>query len=82
MYRTGVFIDGASGKFSRGKVGPIVDDYLVNTGKLSPRRWKHILDACEPPSEELDPPLDSPVMQVDRRRLYVPSSPIQVSDSD
>jgi hypothetical protein len=76
MYQSGVSVD--VGQFSRDKVGTLVDDYLVNTGKLSPRR-EHIMDTCGVSSEELNPPLNTLVMQQDRRNLYVPSSPAQVS---
>jgi len=82
MHKTGVFVDGASGQFSREKVGSIVDDYLANTGRLSSRHWERIMKVCGVFSDEFSPGLDVPVLREDRRNLYIRSSPIQVSDSD
>jgi hypothetical protein len=79
MYKTGVLVEG--GQFSREKVGGIVGDYLNNTRVLSSHRWKCIMKNCGVSHEELNPPIDTPVMRDDRRNLYAPSSPIQVSDS-
>ena len=78
MYKSGVPTD--VGQFSREKVGTLVNDYLANTAKLTSRCWEHLMETCRVSNEELNPPLDTSVMQQDRRNLYVPSSPAQGSD--
>ena len=40
MHKSGISVD--VGQFTREKVGTLVDDYLVNTGKLSSRHWEHL----------------------------------------
>jgi hypothetical protein len=79
MFRTGSLVD--SGQFSREKVAHIVDDYSASTRALSSHHWDCIMESCGVLDEEVNPPLDTLVMQEDRRNLYTPSSPIQVSDS-
>ena len=78
MYKSGVPSD--VGQFSRDKVGTLIDDYLVNTAKLTSRRWEHLMETCGVSNEELNPPLNTSAMQQDRRNLYVPSSPAQGSN--
>jgi hypothetical protein len=71
MYKSGVPTD--VGQFSHDKVGTLVDDYLVNTAKLTSCRWEHLMETCGVSNEELNPPLDTSVMQQDRRNPLLPA---------
>ena len=78
MYKSGVSID--VGQFSHDKDGTLINNYQANTRKLSSHCWKHIKKICRASSEELNLPLDTPVIQVDCCNLYIQSSLGQVSD--
>jgi hypothetical protein len=80
MYQTGLCVD--ISQFSRDKVGSLVDDYMANTRKLSPKRWELIMKSCRASSEDLNPPLTTVTMQQNRRSLYILSSPVKGSDNE
>jgi len=80
MYQTGLCVD--LGQFSRDRVASLVDDYMANTRKLSPKRWKRIMKSCGASGEDLNPPLTTVATQQNRHSLYIPSSPAEGSDND
>jgi hypothetical protein len=73
MYSTGTQAD--QGQFSRDMVGTVVGEYLYIARRLSARRWNLITALC---GENREPSnLASHSVQVNRRALYEPSSPMQ-----
>jgi hypothetical protein len=80
MYQTGLCID--LSQFSCDRVASLVDNYMANTRKLSPKHWKQIMKSCGASSEDLNPPLTTVAMQQNRRSLYILSSPAKGSDND
>jgi hypothetical protein len=77
MYHSGERID--VGQFSRELVGDIIDDYMTNATIMSKRRWAKLLDICgaQGSTKEGHPIPGSSSMQQKRRKLYVPSSPVE-----
>jgi hypothetical protein len=85
MYITGEPVD--MGHFSREIVGNKVDDYIVNTKKLSERQWKSILGSCgahavaawkgDQDGEISMTNTGTSSMEKRRRVLYIPSSPVE-----
>lgn len=82
MFYSGVKVQDNVGQFSREKTEGLVADYLVNTSKLSKRRWRRVLDACGVDENETASVVASaPSMNEGRRNLYNASSPIP-TDAD
>jgi hypothetical protein len=79
MFTTGDKVD--QGKFSRDMVGTIVGEYLSIAGKLTSRRWELILALCGEKIGQSNLAVASHSVQVNRRTLYEPSSPMMGSDS-
>jgi hypothetical protein len=78
MNTTGVRVN--KGQFSRDVVGALVEDYVYNATVLSERRWKIIKTLCGAHTMEQKPDVYS--IPVNRRALYVPSSPVKESDNE
>ncbi|KAI0245201.1 hypothetical protein BJV78DRAFT_1140472, partial [Lactifluus subvellereus] len=76
MYLTGTRTD--QGQFSKDMVGTVIGEYVYIAGRLSNRRWNIITTLC---GENREPPaLMAHSVQVNRRELYEPSSPIGSDD--
>jgi hypothetical protein len=73
MYTTGFRVE--RGQFSRDVVGVIVGEYGYLTEQLSDRRWHNITTLCV--GEE-----KPKVTTINRRAMYVPSSPMKGSDGE
>ena len=67
------------GQFSRNNTKTLVNDYIVNTEKLSERRWKQIMERCGIVAER-EVVERVPSMEERRRVLYVASSPAPSDD--
>jgi hypothetical protein len=80
MMHTGVRVD--KGQFSRDMVGTTVGDYAYTASTLSERRLNKIIALCGAHSMERQPSLKAQSAQVNRRALYVPSSPTKGSDDE
>jgi hypothetical protein len=77
MYASGKCV--SVGKFSREKVGEMVNDYVANAARLSDRRWKRLIEMCGAVNESIEdtyPPPSAPSMKNKRRALYSCSSPM------
>jgi hypothetical protein len=78
MFSTGTQTD--QGQFSRDMVGTIVREYLYIAGQLSTRRWNLITALC---GESKEPSIIARhSVQMNRRALYEPSSPMQEVDDE
>ncbi|KAJ6609184.1 hypothetical protein B0H10DRAFT_1668019, partial [Mycena sp. CBHHK59/15] len=61
--------------FSREQVSGLVEDYSKSVGKLTPRRWKLILDKCDAYNLADAPlPVSASTMETNRHQLFIPSS--------
>ena len=82
MFVTGTQVD--KGQFSKDIVGTIVADYSFIASELSIRRWNKIKVLCRVQGMEDQPNLNmhSGPSQVNRRALYVRSSPVAESDGE
>jgi len=67
------------GLFSRDVVGTVVGEYADIAQRLSDRRWNRILLLCGAHGMEQKPNLN--VNSLNRRALYVRSSPTKASES-
>ena len=82
MFYSGLKLQDNVGQFSREKTEGLIADYMVNTSKLSKRRWRRVLDACGVDENETASVVASaPSMNEGRRTLYNASSPIP-TDAD
>jgi len=77
MNTTGVQVN--KGQFSRDIIGTLVGDYVYTATVLSERRWKNIKTLCGVHITEQKPDIYS--IPMNRRALYVPSSPMKESDN-
>jgi hypothetical protein len=77
MHTTGTRVD--QGQFSRDMVGTVVGEYLHIAMRLSNRRWDIISALC---GDREPLALATQSMQVNRRELYEPSSPMRESDNE
>jgi hypothetical protein len=68
------------GLFSRDIVGTLVVDYVHTARQLSDRRWDLITGLCGKVREKRV--LSMHAVQVNRRTLYEPSSPVKASDDE
>lgn len=81
MYISGTQV--SNGLFSRDVVGTVVADHVYTAKMLSERRMRRILALCEAQETELQPVgLKERLASFNRRTLYVPSSPVNESDSN
>ena len=69
-----------NGKFSRDMVSTIVREYVYLASKLSERRWDRIMALCGAQELEQQVVGMERAAPINRRALYEPSSPINVSD--
>jgi hypothetical protein len=76
MFSTGLRTD--TGQFSRDAVGTVVGEYVDIARRLTDRRWELIMGLCDEPKKT--PGLGTQSVQVNRRALYDPSSPMKGSD--
>ena len=73
MYQTGLCV--YVSQFTCDRVASLVDDYMANTRKLTPKCWELIMKSCRASREDLNPPLTTVATQQNRHSLYIPSSP-------
>jgi hypothetical protein len=79
MFSTGMRTD--TGQFSREVIGTIVGEYVHIAGRLTDRRWELIMGLCNKHNKAKETPgLETHSVQVNRRALYNPSSPMKGSD--